>query len=220
MKKIYEYIFGAIIVLHLIGWGISSYFFSWEFQNNNNVAKSFLFSDTIGHIKGFFWEYYVIKKIINKNKELSQNDIERLKSILKTAMQNNDADLTNLKDEFWKILSKKYGNNKDAAKKEFIGYFDDDYLKYGKEFWLTTLYSYENKHIFISNEVKRLEAILLAKGAFTKEQINKNNKLLYDIVNGNEVNYNGTKIIFTKEMIVASLENADGAIKRFLYIID
>ena len=80
MSKLYE----ILIIIHLVGWGVSSIYFEWEYKNNHSAVNSYFLSDYAGVIKGFFWEYNLLKGL--KEEDSSVNSNRLLKRI---DMKNN-----------------------------------------------------------------------------------------------------------------------------------
>ena len=109
LNKSGKFILSALVVLHFIGWGLSSIFYEWEYKNNNNVVSSYFFSNLAGNFKGFFWEYDLYKRMTTPKQKMSnaeaadniiyivakiaedpQIDIESAKSQIKSLLENID----------------------------------------------------------------------------------------------------------------------------------
>ena len=64
MKNLLQNILTVMVVIHFIGWGLSQYYYDWEYKNNHSAVQSFFLSGIISQIRGFFWEIDVIKILI------------------------------------------------------------------------------------------------------------------------------------------------------------
>jgi len=150
---------------------------------------------------------------------LNSKEIIRLKEIIIEVMRNKDASINSLKKEYWNILDRVYGNNREKATHFMLGKVSQKQFYYGKYFWMDAMMSYTQGRVYLSNELLVMEEEMIKSGVITQSKIDNNHNMLKKIALKQKIVIDGQEVIFNADAIQASIDNSDGAIKRFRTII-
>jgi len=208
-------IFSAIVIIHLLGWGISSVYYDWIYKNEHDAVNSYFLSGYVGTFKGFFWELDLIRHFTSDNKKQQFVDLEeneyQIKTIIINVMQNPKVDMILARQELQKRLSKM--NEKD--KKELMDSFVYDLSimqEYMSNLMQDAKISYTIGEVYKSDRLKELEKEVKKH---YPEQFQENNDFLYNVAKKKPIQLpDGGQIIYDERLIQATIDNTNGAYQR------